>query len=197
MFIITSGDVMKRMLYYGIVIFIVSFGIGYYYSTIWKQNKENIAVEFIATNEIVANQTALETSQVETKVSHDTEFALKKYYDECGHFTFQYAELPKELINLTKSEIEELYQEWEIEEFSTNELVLCQEINSICDEHYLVKLGENNIEIYQVGNAGSLSLYRETDISKEYLTAEDIETLGNGILVYGRGKLNSTIEDFE
>lgn len=188
---------MKRIVYYGLLIFIFSFGIGYYYSTIWKQNKENVAVDFSVVNETGKNQTILETSQAEEKVSYNAEFGLKKYYDECGHFTFQYVELPKELINLTKTEIEELYQEWEVEEFSSNSLILCQEVNSICDEHYLVKLGENNIEIYQVKNGGALDLYRETDISKEYLTAEDIETLGEGILVYGAGKLNSTIEDFE
>lgn len=197
MSILPLGDDMKRIVYYGLLIFIFSFGIGYYYSTIWKQNKENVAVDFSVVNETGKNQTILETSQAEEKVSYNAEFGLKKYYDECGHFTFQYVELPKELINLTKTEIEELYQEWEVEEFSSNSLILCQEVNSICDEHYLVKLGENNIEIYQVKNGGALDLYRETDISKEYLTAEDIETLGEGILVYGAGKLNSTIEDFE
>ena len=197
MTIIFLGDDMKRIFYYGLLIFIFSFGIGYYYSSIWKQNKDNIAVEYVAQNEIVFNQATLETAQTEEKISYNAEFALKKYYDECGHFTFQYAELPPELINMTKSDIEELYTEWEVEEFASNSLVLCQEVNSICDEHFLVKLGESNVEIYQVGNGGALSLYRETDISKEYLTSEDVTSLENGIMVYGTGKLNSTIEDFE
>ncbi len=196
-FILCVGDDMKRILYYGFFIFIFSVGVGYYYSSIWKQNKDNIAVEYVAKNELISNQTTLETAQSEEKISYNTEFALKKYYDECGHFTFQYAELPKELINLTKDEIAVLYPDWEIEEFSTDSLILCQEINNICDEHYVVKLGENNVEIYRIGNGGALSLYRETDISKEYLTAEDIETLQKGIIVYGTGKLNSTVEDFE
>lgn len=188
---------MKRMIYYGLLIFIFSFGVGYYYSSIWKQNKDNISVEYIEKKEIMKNEVILETVQTEEKISYDAEFALKKYYDECGHYTFQNAELPPELINMTKSEIEELYTEWEVEEFSSNSIILCQEVNSICGEHFLVKLGDNNIEIYQVGNGGALSLYRETEISKEYLTPEDITTLENGIIVYGTGNLNSTIEDFE
>ena len=67
---------------------------------------------------------------------------MKKYYDECGHFKFQYAELPVELINLTKEEVEDLYDDWEVEEFSSNSVVLCKEINSICDEDFFIKLGE-------------------------------------------------------
>ena len=114
-----------------------------------------------------------------------------------GHFTLQDSEIPVELINLTQKEIEEMYADWKVEEFSSDSLVLCQEVNNICDEHYFVKLGDNNVEIYQVGNGGSLSLYRETEISREYLTDEDVNTLENGFLVYGTGELNSRIEDFE
>ena len=188
---------MKRMIYYGLLIFIFSFCVGFYYSSIWKKNKNNIAVEYIEKKEIFVNEITQETVQTEEKISFDAEFALKKYYDECGHFTFQNAELPTELINMTKSEIEELYREWEVEDFSSNSLILSQEVNSICNEHFLVKLGNKNIEIYQVGNGGELRMYKNTEISKEYLTPEDIETLENGIMIYGTGKLNSIIEDFE
>ena len=188
---------MKRVLYYGLLIFIFSVGIGYYYSSVWKHNKENIATENINNNLTINNEITLETFQTDEKLSFDAEFELKKYYDECGHFILKQAELPKELINLKRNEIEELYEEWEVEEFSKDKLILSQEINSICDEHYLVKLGDSNVEIYQIGNGGLLNLYRETDISKEYLTEEDVSTLQNGILIYGTRNLNSIIEDFE
>ena len=90
-----------------------------------------------------------------------------------------------------------MYSEWEVEEFSSDKLILSQEIDTVCNEHYMVKLGENNVEIYHIGNGGALSLYKETDISREYLTNEDISSLENGIIVYGSEKLNSIIEDFE
>jgi hypothetical protein len=170
----------------------------------WKNNNQNVAYEnIVISNELSENKLSenkedfVETSQTDEKLSYNAEFALKKYYDECGHFTFQYSELPIELVNLTRQEIEDLYDDWEVETFSSDTLVLSQEINNFCDEHYMIKLGENNIEIYNVGNGGSLSLYKETDISKEYLTNEDINTLEEGIYVYGKGKLNATIEDFE
>ena len=83
---------MKRMIYYGLLIFIFSFCVGFYYSSIWKKNKNNIAVEYIEKKEIFVNEITQETVQTEEKISFDAEFALKKYYDECGHFTFQNAE---------------------------------------------------------------------------------------------------------
>ena len=190
---------MKRLVFFLILIFVFSFVIGLIYSNFIKNNyiynkKENlISYE----NKIENESDILETVQSEEKVSYNAEFALKKYYDECGHFKFQYAELPVELINLTKEEVEDLYDDWEVEEFSSNSVVLCKEINSICDEHFFIKLGEKNVEIYQVGNGGSLTLFKNTDISREYLTKEDIEKLENGFYVYGIGKLNSIIEDFE
>ena len=43
----------------------------------------------------------------------------------------------------------------------------------------------------------NLVLYKTTDISREYLPAEDISKLEQGMYVFGEGKLNSIIEDFE
>lgn len=194
-----------KKIFIGFLIFVFSVFASYYYSSLFKKNRDNIAIESINSSNnisnvnLVENQAVLETIGQEEKVSYNAEFALKKYYDECGHFTFQYAELPKEMINLTKDELKEIYNEWNIEEFSSELIILSKEIDNVCDEHFVIKLGEDdsNISIYRVGNGGSLSLYKETDISKEYLTEEDIEMLEEGILIYGIGKLNSTLEDFE
>lgn len=190
---------MKRIVYYGILIFLFSFGIGFVYSSIWKANHPSDGNgTALISNEVKTNEgDFIETVQSDEKVSYNAEFILKKYYDECGHFTFQYAELPKELINLTRQEVEDFYDDWDVESFSKDSVVLSQEIDSFCDEHYVVKLGDDNIEIYKIGNGGSLELYKETGISKEYLANEDIKKLEEGITVYGTGKLNSTIEDFE
>ena len=122
---------------------------------------------------------------------------MKKYYKECGHFKFNYSELPNEIINLTKDEIKNLYPDWNIEKFSNNEVVLSKEINEKCDEHFVLRLGEENIEIFRDLKGGEEKLYKFTNISKDYLTDIDIQKLKDGIYVYGIGNLNSAIEDFE
>ncbi len=184
---------MRKILFYSVLIFVFSIGIGYYYSSLWK--KENISsIDESQTNIL---NTATETASVEEKVSYNASFALKKYYNECGHFKFNYSELPPEAINLSKTELQDLYPEWTVEEFSSNNIVLAQNLDNICDEHYVLKLDDENVEVYHIESDEHLKLYKSTDISKEYLTSDDINNLEDGIYVYGIANLNSAIEDFE
>ena len=147
---------------------------------------------------IYENTEKVVTTAVEQKkVSPNTSFALKKYYDECSHFEYEEAELPIELVNLTRQEIEEYYVDWEVEEFTDKKLVLCKEINGYCNQHFIIKLDGQTVNIYRLSTDGQFQKYKETDIVKEYLPEEDIEKLTEGITVYGEGKLSSTLEDFE
>ncbi len=184
---------MKKILFYSILIFVFSIGIGFYYSSLWK--KENVSV--IDKNKVNMLNTITETVSVEEKVSFNASFALKKYYNECGHFKFNYSELPPEIINLSKTELEKMYPEWEVEEFSSNNIVLAQKLDNICDEHYLLKLEGNNVKVYHIEDNNKLKVFKNTDISKEYLASEDINSLEEGIYVHGLANLNSAMEDFE
>lgn len=215
---------MKRTIFYGILIFIFSMGVGFLFSKMWVNQKmadANLKVvgdEIQYLNSSITNQLSLSnsnfslttnsanfsnsldtisTASTEEKVSPNAEFALKKYYNECGHFKFEYAKLPEELVNLTKEEVEDFYDDWEVQEFSANKIVLVKEISSLCDEHFIIKLGEKYVQIFHLESDGNLVLYKTTDISRDYLPAEDIAKLEQGMYVFGEGKLNSIIEDFE
>lgn len=184
---------MRKIIFYGILIFVFSTGIGFFYSSLWK--RDNMSV--IDSNVVNNLNTVTETSSViEEKVAYNASFALKKYYD-CGHFKFNYSELPVEIVNLTKSELQSMYPDWNVEEFNSNNIVLSKKIDKICDEHYVLKLDNNNIDIYHLEEKDKMKLYKRTDITKDYLTSEDINNLEEGIYVYGINSLNSAIEDFE
>ncbi len=184
---------MKRIIIYSIIIFIFSIGIGYYYSKLWKENNT-------PNKEIISSKTenvVETTASLEEKISYDANLILKKYYNECGHCKLNSVELPKEFVNLTQKEIEESYPEWRIEEFDSKNIVIAQNIDKICDDHYVLKLGKENIEIYKMIEAEDFKLLTETNISKEYLTDKDIRELEEGIFVFGISNLNSALEDFE
>jgi len=147
---------------------------------------------------IFNNEIALETSSGEEKrVSPNSLFALKKVYNECNHFEYEEAELPKELVNLSRQEIEDYYDDWEVEEFDDKKLVLCKEINGYCNQHFVIKLDDNQVKVYRLGTHGEYIEYKNTDIFKEYLPEEDIKKLEDGIMIYGEGKLSSVLEDYE
>lgn len=189
---------MKKIVFLGFLIFVVSIGIGFCFGRVIVENKSQ---EFLQSeqNEMSDNQIVAEAVSTELKVKPKMEFAIKEYFDECGHFNFEYAELPNELVNMTKQEIEDHYNGlYEVEQFDEKSLVLSREINGMCDNHYVIKLNENNlVDVYNVNIDTSYSLYKTTDISKDFLTPNDIEKLEEGIMVYGLGKVNSILEDYE
>lgn len=182
---------MRKILLYGFLIFVFSIGIGFYYSSLWK--KQNVLDEA----KIIQENKIQETSVAEEKVAFDAELSLKKYYNECGHCFVNEVELPTEFINLTKSEIEDLYSDWKVEKFSDKEIILAKNIDSMCDEHYVLRLGESNVEIYKMEEFDDFRLLKTTNISREYLTDTDIINLEEGIFIYGTRNLNSALEDFE
>lgn len=208
---------MKKIVFYGILIFIFSIGIGFVFSKLWvnqklsdanlkvvgdelhflnESNKNIVEAKDRDEENLISNE-VLQASAIEEKILPTAEFAMKKVYNECGHFKFEYAELPQELINLTEEELEAYYKDWEIEEFSPSKIILTKEINSLCDEHFIIKLGEKYVQVFHLEPDGNLVVYETTDISREYLPEEDIKKLEEGIYVFGEGKLNSVLEDFE
>ena len=193
---------MKKLTFLGVMIFIVSIGIGFCFGRVIIYNKTATYSEFEeeSVNGISSdNQVVAEAVSTELKVKPNMEFALKEYYDECGHFNFEYLELPRELINMTRQEVEDHYNgTYEVEEFTDKTLVLTREINGMCDNHYVIKLNENNkVDVYKINTDTSYSLYETTDISRDFLPIDDIEKLEEGIVVYGLGKVNSILEDYE
>ena len=62
---------------------------------------------------------------------------------------------------------------------------------------YLVKDVNGCISIYYLDNFNEEILYKKTDISTEYLSAEDLDNLEIGIEVTGAKALNQLLEDFE
>lgn len=208
---------MKKIVFYGILIFIFSIGVGFVFSKLWvnqklsdanlkvvgdelhflnESNKNIVEAKDRDEENLISNE-VLQASAIEEKILPTAEFAMKNVYNECGHFKFEYAELPQELVNLTEEELEAYYKDWEIEEFSPSKIILTKEINSLCDEHFIIKLGEKYVQVFHLEPDGNLVVYETTDISREYLPEEDIKKLEEGIYVFGEGKLNSVLEDFE
>ena len=133
----------------------------------------------------------------EEKTSPNCSLTTKTYYRKCGHTKSEYTNLPSSFVNLTKEEIQEKYQEYEIENFATNAIVLYQEKEGDCGEHYMVKDKDGMVTVYQVLEDGSEEELETTGITTEYLPETDKINMKNGIQVNGKQELNQLIEDFE
>lgn len=137
------------------------------------------------------------TNSSEERISPNSLFILKKYYKKCKHTINEYAELPAEFVNMTLEELEKEYKDWEIIGFSNSEITLYKEFDGECNEHFILKDEKGKIAIYRQNNNGTEELFKQTDISTEFLTETDLIKIKNGFKIYGEEELNKVLEDFE
>ena len=186
-----------------IIIFIIAIFVGNYIydsnnkeeNTIKSENTSNSIVNQVDYS--VRNDITINTDSEEEKISPNATLILKKHYKECDHTIKEYAEIPEEFVNLTKSEIEKEYPEWEVEKFTPLDIILIKEEEGFCNEHFILKEEQGVIIVYKIDKQGEESLYDTTGISVEYLTESDKLELKNGIKVYGKEELNSMLENYE
>ena len=145
----------------------------------------------------MANQNTAEVSSTEEKVAANAILILKKYYTKCDHTINEYVELPKELVNLTKEQVQEKYSDWEVIGFEKGKITLYKEFDDVCGEHFKLKIEDGKVVVYTVNNDGTETLYEKTNISSEYLTETDLINMQDGLEIYGKEELNQVIEDFE
>lgn len=159
--------------------------------------EEEILDECTEEYEEMENESTVKANTQEEKTSPNCSLIIKNYFSECGHTKSEYNNLPQVLVNLTKDEIQEKYPQYMIERFATNEVVLYQENEGQCGEHYIVKDKEGQVAIYQVLEDGTQKELEITGLTTEYLPETDKINMKNGIKVNGRSELNQLIEDFE
>lgn len=163
-----------------------------------ETNMDNNSNEIITNNiNQINNETIKETNANEEKISPNAFITYKIKYKKCGHETTEYKEIPKELVNLNKIELQEKYNDWNIEEFSDTNIILKKESQDSCDEHFILKDKNGIVTVFKKGENGEEKEYEITDISTEYLTDTDKINMKNGIEVNGMQNLNQLIEDFE
>lgn len=160
-------------------------------------DENSMILENVIQEENIIISNSIEISEQEMKTTPNTLIIYKTYYTKCKHFVQDYEDIDILLVNLNEEEFNEKCKNWDIEEFSSEEIVLSQEKEEFCNEHYKLKLENNNIVIYNIDENGIETEYEYTGITTEYLTEEDILKLTAGIYVYGKENLTSTIEDYE
>lgn len=139
----------------------------------------------------------IETNSSEEKISPNCLITLKRYYNECQHTINEYIDVPQNLVNGTQEDLEKEYPNWEIQKYSSNEIILYREFDSNCGQHFILRNDNGKITIYKINEEMQEEVYEKTEISVEYLTEKDKVEIQNGIRVNGVEELNQLLEDFE
>lgn len=134
----------------------------------------------------------------EEKTSPNTIITTKILYKKCNHLKINSQKIDKESVNLNEEEFKKICPEWKVQKFTSKEVVLYQETEDFCNEHYLLKEANGYIEIYALDENDEINyLFQTTDIATEYLTEIDKGNLQKGIKIYTNKELNKVLEDFE
>ena len=202
---------MKKMWIIGIIIAIIIIGIIlgiFIYNNNANNNKQNSIVENEinivsekvtdeCTEEYQNSEKEIETDSQEEKISPNCLLTLKKYYEECNHTINEYIDIPQDLVNGTEEDLKKEYPYWQVEKYSSNEIILYKEFNSNCGQHFVLKEDEGKITVYKINENNEEEVYEKTEISVYYLSETDKSKISEGIKVNGIEELNQLLEDFE
>ena len=139
----------------------------------------------------------IDTNSKEEVVSPNAEVILTEHFQRCGHTKTTSEEAPRDIVNLAREKVQEYYKDWNLDNFSANEIKLSRNNKGICDEHYIIRESNGYISISVKNDIGEYIFKGLTDIPVQYLAEEDLAKLEQGIEVVGRENLTKFLEDFE
>lgn len=163
----------------------------------YKLEKLNSSDGYLAQEQVKKElENAITVSLDEIKLSPNAQMTIKKKFKLCGHTNTNQMQIPIEMVNYTETEVKQKYTGWVIEKFAQDELVLSKEIEANCDSHYVLKIDDQKLKIYNEITADKSNFVEEVDIDVNLIPSVEINDLQDGIRVYGEDELNSLIENY-
>lgn len=151
-------------------------------------------------NKNLEYELSLVTNENETIVSPNAVIVIKRNYNDCGHVLKEFKQIDNKYVNMNEKEFETEFlkdnENFVIENFSSKEIVVSEDVDGNCDQHYLLQADNGVVMIYKYNDKGEKEEYKKTNIALEYLTETDKMDLEEGIEVVGESELSSRLEDY-
>ncbi len=107
---------------------------------------------------------------------------------------------PKNWYGLTLTEFKDIFDSWQIKEFSSNEVILSKNLKAYSPNHYVLGVHDGYVAVfkkneYDPTDAKTVRQITETPVSS--LPETEQKRLLNGIDFYGDAELIRILEDYE
>ena len=112
----------------------------------------------------------------------------------CGHQKNRLLPLPEELEHKSNAEVLAIRPEWKILQFEEQLLEAEEKLDTVCDNHFILKLTNNKIIVVKENTPGEIIM--EERINLSVLTEEDQKILSSGINVNSEYELLEILESF-
>ncbi len=129
-------------------------------------------------------------------ITPSTKIVYHYYYSEDGRTETIEEEPPYFLVGETKEGLIQSFPEWDIESFTTAEVVMKKTIEGKSAEYYIVGDYEGYVAVFYEKEVNGESLKEITDMPMSALPEEEQQKLKNGIHVAGNDALNKILEDY-
>ncbi len=182
-----------------ITLFLASFIYGYKIMG-HRINKKPLITDKNQEEDIVENLD-LEILREDERISPNTFIEKTIHYNTCNHNITKLNNADNEIINMTEKQyreyIKENYPNIKIISFSISEIVLREERDHLCENHYIIGQSDGKIAIYGIDENGERFLNKIfNDYSISLLKKIDQEKLTKGIVVDSEEDLSDVLENF-
>ncbi|NLY66090.1 MAG: hypothetical protein GX069_00860 [Tissierellia bacterium] len=177
------------------ILFLTSFGIGYYLTSI--RNGRNLAIE----NTEISGIEDLEIIQEVERITPNTFIEIRIHYKKCNHNITKLNEKDNNIVNMTEEEykayLRENYPNVKLIKFSSKEILLEEERNHLCPNHYIIGEHEGKVAVFKIDDNGQMYLDKVfADYPITLLKKIDQEKLREGIIVDSEEELSDVLENF-
>ena len=148
------------------------------------------------TKEELPSEPATVVDTQEETITPSTKMVYQYYYPS-DDVTETAEEVPPYfLVGLTRSDMETIYQEWELLSFSPKEVVLRRTVEGNSHERYIVGVKNGYVAVFYEEEQNGVSLKEQTNIPVSSLDEEEQKRLAEGILVVGKDRLAQVLQDY-
>lgn len=187
----------KYTLIFSLVLFVLSFSFGYFImDNNLNKGKKQISIE--NPKEI---QEDVEIVKEENRISPNTFIEERTSYKACGHIISVITPAPDQMVNMTKEELSQYISSNEpnkrIISFSNVKIVLWNEKNHLCKDHYVIGEEDGKIAIFKIGESGEKILDKVfVEYPVSILRELDRQKISDGIIVDSEDELSDMLENF-
>jgi len=169
-----------RYLILFIMLMVVGFGFGYFktFVSLRENHTDQNQTENIDNHDVSNIQ--------EVKLKPGAKMIYVTFYSGCGHEVRQEEPLDDRFSGFTRQQLEKEINDWEIESFAPDEVVLKKQVDGVCDDHYYIGLNGGYVTLFRGIPGVRSEIMEKTDILADTLREEDRVMLEKGIIIKSR-----------
>ena len=157
-------------------------------------NNKNI-VPYKAEVNTLTNEKPVDNIKTE-KISPSTKMVYEYIYKD-DNITETVEDVPPYfLIDLTRTDLENNFKDWQVKSFSNKEVVLQKAIEGESTQHYIIGEYDGYVAVFYEKEINGTKIKEITDISISSLPKEEQEKLKKGINIIGKLELIKFLEDY-